>query len=74
MKREAGSGRVEELRQGAAWFAERRRIRHQPRIRIPVELWELAVEITESHGVSRSVFGECRLAGARWWRQSEFST
>lgn len=53
MKRGAGSGRDEELRQGTARFAEWRRTR-QPGMRIPVELWELAVELARRHGVSRT--------------------
>ncbi len=53
MKRGAGSGRGEELRHGAARFAEWRRIR-QPGMRIPVELWELDVELARRHGASRT--------------------
>jgi hypothetical protein len=45
--------REEELRQGAARFAEWRRTR-QRGTRIPVELWELAVELAQQHGVSRA--------------------
>jgi hypothetical protein len=48
-----GAGREEELQRGSARFAEWRRTRRRG-TPIPVELWELAVELAERYGVSRT--------------------
>jgi hypothetical protein len=65
MKRGAGSGRDEELRQGTARFAEWRRTR-QPGMPIPVELWVLAVELARRHGVRATEVEESRYLGRRF--------
>ena len=48
-----GAGREEELQRGSARFAEWRRTRRRG-TPIPVELWELAVQLAQRHGVSRT--------------------
>jgi hypothetical protein len=59
MARRTVAGREEELQRGSARFAEWRRTRRRG-TPIPVELWELAVQLARRHGVSH----EPHIAGA----------
>ena len=47
------AGREEELQRGSARFAEWRRTRRRG-TPIPVELWEMAAQLAQRHGVSRT--------------------